>query len=207
MSDPLPIIDAEATVNVPTHQGDPGLRELLSMDLHACNGRTGVKAMFAALVYDPSFCAIAWHRLAQYLQACGWRRLAKLVWRMNTSLTSCHLHLDAHIGGGLYLPHPTGVVVGAGVMLGRFVTLYQHCTLGRNLRDAGYPRLGNGVTLYPGATIIGSVVIDDGVTVGTHSVVFKSLPAGVVVAGNPARVIRQANGSQGGEPAKKDLPA
>ena len=176
---------------------EPALRELLALDLQACNGRSGTRAMLAALVYEPGFSTVAWHRVAQRTQARGWPRLAKLLWRVNTALSSCHLHLDARLGGGLHLPHPAGIVNGAGVELGRFVTLYQHCTLGRNLRDAGYPRLGHGVTVFPGATIIGSVTLEQGVTVGAGTVVSRSLAAGVVVAGNPARIVRYPRADDG----------
>ena len=44
---------------------------------------------------------------------------------------------------------------------------------------------GGGVTVCPGVTI------GDGVTVGAGSVVTKDVPPRVVVAGNPARIIRQ----------------
>ncbi|PZP32068.1 MAG: hypothetical protein DI603_11465 [Roseateles depolymerans] len=188
------------------HDGPPPprLRELLTLDLQACNGRSGGRAMLAALVYEPGFSTVAWHRVAQRVQAAGWRRLAKLIWRFNTAWSSCHLHLDARLGGGLHLPHPAGIVVGAGVELGRFVTLYQHSTVGRNLRDPGYPRLGTGVTVFPGATVIGSLDIEAGVTIGAGTVVSRSLPAGVVVAGNPARIVRYPRPTD--TPAAGDKP-
>jgi len=42
------------------------------------------------------------------------------------------------------------------------------------------------------ATILCGVTIGEGATVGAGSVVTKDVPAGAVVAGNPARVLRQA---------------
>ncbi|HNF71189.1 MAG TPA: DapH/DapD/GlmU-related protein [Chitinophagaceae bacterium] len=54
--------------------------------------------------------------------------------------------------------------------------------------------LGGNVTILPG------VELGDGVTVGANSVVTKSFPAGVVIAGVPARIIRdlkQSNPSGG----------
>jgi maltose O-acetyltransferase len=44
--------------------------------------------------------------------------------------------------------------------------------------------LGGGVIVGPGVTI------GDGTVVGAGSVVVRSLPAGVIAAGNPARVMR-----------------
>ena len=43
-----------------------------------------------------------------------------------------------------------------------------------------------------GATILCGVCIGEGATVGAGSVVTKDVPAGAVVAGNPARVLRLA---------------
>lgn len=45
--------------------------------------------------------------------------------------------------------------------------------------------LGNGVTILPG------VVLGDNVTVGANAVVTKSFPSNVVIAGCPAKIIKQ----------------
>jgi acetyltransferase-like isoleucine patch superfamily enzyme len=43
-----------------------------------------------------------------------------------------------------------------------------------------------------GATILCGITIGEGATIGAGSVVTKDVPAGAVVAGNPARVLRMA---------------
>ena len=47
------------------------------------------------------------------------------------------------------------------------------------------------VYIGAGAIILGGVTIGSGSTVGAGSVVTKSVPERVVVAGNPAKVIRK----------------
>jgi acetyltransferase-like isoleucine patch superfamily enzyme len=51
-------------------------------------------------------------------------------------------------------------------------------------------RIGNNVWIGAGAMILPGVTIGDGTVVGAGSIVTKSLPAGVLAAGNPARVVR-----------------
>ena len=48
-----------------------------------------------------------------------------------------------------------------------------------------------GASLGSGSTILCGVTIGEGATVGAGSVVTKDVPAGAVVAGNPARIMRR----------------
>jgi maltose O-acetyltransferase len=52
-------------------------------------------------------------------------------------------------------------------------------------------KIGNNVWIGGGAIICPGVTIGDNTTIGAGSVVVKSIPANVVAAGNPCRVIRQ----------------
>jgi putative colanic acid biosynthesis acetyltransferase WcaF len=51
--------------------------------------------------------------------------------------------------------------------------------------------IGNGVWIAAGAFIGPGVTVGDNSVVGARAVVMKDVPAGVVVAGNPARVIKE----------------
>jgi maltose O-acetyltransferase len=58
-------------------------------------------------------------------------------------------------------------------------------------RELGLPiTLGDAVWLGGGVIVGPGVTIGDGTVVGAGSVVVRSLPAGVIAAGNPARVMR-----------------
>jgi acetyltransferase-like isoleucine patch superfamily enzyme len=51
-------------------------------------------------------------------------------------------------------------------------------------------RVRKGASIGSGATILCGIDIGEGAIVGAGSVVTKDVPAGTIVAGNPARVLR-----------------
>lgn len=53
--------------------------------------------------------------------------------------------------------------------------------------------VGRNCWIGAGSIIVGGVTIGDGTTIGAGSVVTRDIPAGVLAAGNPCRVIRKAD--------------
>ncbi len=89
------------------------------------------------------------------------------------------------------------ITIGDNVLIGPCTRLYTpNHSVDVDLRRAGW-ELGLPITLEDDAWLGGSVVVCPGVTVGRGSVVgagavlTKDVPPGVVVGGNPARVIRE----------------
>lgn len=103
------------------------------------------------------------------------------------------IHIDAtsKIGYGVTIPHGVGIVIGPGVCIGKNCTILQGVTIGSNLFKDRYKlaTIGDNVLIGAGAKIIGPVNIGDNVTIGANSVVTKDIPSGVVVGGNPARIL------------------
>ncbi|PFG44859.1 acetyltransferase-like isoleucine patch superfamily enzyme [Isoptericola jiangsuensis] len=92
------------------------------------------------------------------------------------------------------------VEIGDDVIFGPMVTVMD--SSGHPLRGRGEPgeaartrsapvRIGAGAWIGAGATILKGVEIGAGAVVGTQSVVHESVPAGAVVVGNPARVVKR----------------
>ncbi len=97
----------------------------------------------------------------------------------------------AQLGPGCRLAHGgNGVVIHYLARLGRNVMILQQVTIGGSGQGVNVPRIGNDVYLGTGAKILGDVEIGDSCVIGANAVVVKSVPAGSVAVGVPARVIR-----------------
>ena len=57
--------------------------------------------------------------------------------------------------------------------------------------DGNYVRIGDNVWIGGSVSIVGGVTIGDNAVVAAGSVVIRDVPAGTLVAGNPARVVRK----------------
>ena len=97
--------------------------------------------------------------------------------------------LDA--GGGLVLPHPTGIVIHPDTKIGPNCMIFQNVTLGSN-RKPGVPSIGGHVDIGPGAKILGPIKIGDHAVIGANAVVLSDVPAGAVVGGIPARILKES---------------
>jgi len=94
-----------------------------------------------------------------------------------------------------------GIKIGAGALIGSGVTIYDSDfhDLHPDRRRGGDPRmdlveLGENVFIGDGVKILKGVSIGAHSVIGAGSVVSTSIPAGVIAAGNPARVIRALDG-------------
>lgn len=58
-------------------------------------------------------------------------------------------------------------------------------------KKKGFPTIGNNVTIFPGARVVGNIHVGDNVVIGANSVVVKDVPDNSIVAGVPARVISE----------------
>ena len=104
-----------------------------------------------------------------------------------------------------------GVEIGNRVFIGPNVGIYtvNHPTDARR-REKGYEwalpvKIGNKVWIGGGVTILPGVTIGDNTVIAAGSVVTQDVPANVVAAGNPCKVIKEAEkGDRYGIIDKKD---
>lgn len=137
--------------------------------------------------------ATQWHALRLYrlstkLDAQGHNRTAGILLLLGKFISGIEIVHGASIGPGTVFVHGAGIVIGPGVVIGSNCRIFHNVTLGS--RDGvTYPRVGDDVTLYPGAVVLGAVNLGDHCVVGANAVVLHDVGPSQIVAGNPARLI------------------
>jgi len=98
----------------------------------------------------------------------------------------------ASIGEGSILAHGgSGVVIHPKARIGRNVIIHQQVTIGGTGMPGGVPVIEDDVYLGAGCKILGHLTVGHNSVVGANAVVTRSIPARCVVAGVPARIIRE----------------
>lgn len=173
--------------------------------LRRIKGWSTFRALLDALFLDAGFQAVLLYRVAHTFLHWKIPVLPAFCRRLSVALCSVDILPHARIGGGLFLPHSPGIVVGGRTVIGEDCTLLHGVTLGEaRFDELACPHLGDRVTVGAGAHILGDVVVGDEATIGAASVVLDDVPAGAVVAGAPARVVSRPQ--QGGDPMEATTP-
>ncbi len=160
-------------------------------DLRCCGAGSWV-GILAAFFWGTSFQLLLSYRLSRWLigMRLGWL-CAPLRW-LQYSLCGSEISPQALLGNSIRFPHPSGIIIGAGVVIEGDAWIFQQVTIGSHGRfeeHKAYPMIGRGVRLYSGAKVVGGVRIGAGATVGANAVVLQDVPEGVTVVGVPARIV------------------
>lgn len=156
-------------------------KQLIKKDLT----RYGEKHLAKALIKHSNFRNIFYYRLSTK------RVLKKICSLILPPVKS--IEIWGNIGGGLKLFHKMGCTILVN-QIGENCSIYQGVTLGKgNKKDSNgnnLPVLGNNVSVYTNAVVLGGIKIGDNVEIGAGSVVLEDIPANAVVVGVPAKIIK-----------------
>jgi serine O-acetyltransferase len=89
--------------------------------------------------------------------------------------------------------HGHDIVIGGEVRIGARCKILNGVTLGNRDTESPIneqPVIGDYVVIGSGAKLLGAIHIGDHVVIGANSVVLKSFPSSVVIAGVPARIVK-----------------
>jgi len=128
--------------------------------------------------------------------------LRRVIWYVACVISSAEIDMSAQIGGGLYIPHSTGIVIRGDCKIGRNATILQCVTVGRrDQEEISQAYIGDNCKIFAGAKIIGNLRIGNNVTIGANAVVLKDIPDGATAVGVPARILQaQAVAPEPGRP-------
>lgn len=122
-------------------------------------------------------------------------RLIRYWWtfsfRVWSSIAGAEIPLGAKIGGGLRIPHPSGIVIHPDAVIGSNCLIFQQVTIGTRGPDDRAPVIGADVEIGAGAKILGGVRIGDHAKIGAGAVVIRDVPQGATAVGVPARIVNR----------------
>jgi serine O-acetyltransferase len=183
----------------------PEIREILKEDVKAAYNGDPAATNFDEIVLSyPGIRAVAIQRLAHVLYEAKVPMLPRMMTEYAHEQTGIDIHPGANIGKGLFIDHGTGVVIGETAVLGDNVRIYQGVTLGAGNfpKDENgmiikgqkrHPTIGNNVTIYSGASVLGNITIGDNSVVGGNVWLTESLPPGTkITASQPKNRLKFA---------------
>lgn len=152
----------------------------------------GVGSLAACKIFiaKPEFRAIFWIRLM-----CGFskNRIVSILIRQHLiSNYSCDISPMAKFRKSLSLPHPVGIVIGIGVIVGSNVKIMQGVTIGeRSIEsnsDHSYPIIGDNVQIGANSSILGNLRIGNNSKIGAHALILKDVKDNTTIFGVQSEV-------------------
>ena len=136
------------------------------------------------IVAYPGYLAITLYRIAHIIASLGVSFVPRIITEAAHSKTGVDINPNAKIGVPFFIDHGTGVVIGETSEIGQYVKIYHGVTLGALSLKGGsklkgtkrHPTIGNYVTIYAGASILGGeTIIEDRVTIGSNVFIVNSV--------------------------------
>jgi serine O-acetyltransferase len=195
----------------------PRVRAMLGLDVQAAyDGDPAAEHTDEIVLCYPGLDAIFTHRAAHELYKLGVPVLPRVISEQAHSRTGIDVHPGAQIGESFFIDHGSATVIGETSIIGKQVKVYQGVTLGarsfpkdergRAIRGIKrHPTIGDRVTIYAGAVILGgdTVIGDDCVIAGGVFVTSSVAPGHVVQQTRPEPVLKPTGGAKVDESKRK----
>lgn len=118
--------------------------------------------------------------------------LPKIIQVLTRLVFGCYIPYTAQIGKNTVLGYGgLGIVIHARCVIGENCVIGPGVTLGGTSHNYEVPKLGNNVLVGAGAKLLGPINIGNNVVIGANAVVTKDILDNTLVAGVPARVLKE----------------
>lgn len=163
----------------------PEIKRLLDGDLQAIyDGDPAANSTLEIVLSYPGFYAISVYRISHELRSLNVPLLPRIISEHAHSLTGIDINPGATIDENFFIDHGTGIVIGETCTIGKNVKLYQGVTLGALSTRGGqklkgvnrHPSIGDNVTIYAGASVLGPVRIGSNSTLGSNVFITTDVP-------------------------------
>lgn len=167
----------------------------VSQDLSAFTNNGNLIAKIKCVLISHTFHLVLLYRIGRYFSRVPiiGSLIRVLLEYLIRVVYASDISLKSHIESGLMIVHGHDIVIGGNVRIGRQCKILNGVTLGNKDTESSInqqPTVGDNVVIGSGAKILGAIQIGDNVIIGANSVVLKSVPSNVVVAGIPAKIIK-----------------
>ena len=126
------------------------------------------------------------HRIAHQIYERGDTTSARMLSEINREITGAEIHPGVKIGQSIFIDHPTGFIAGESASIGDYFHGHGQVLLGSDGINNGvkrHPTIGNNVTIWPKANILGAIEVGDNVIVGADAMITEDVPDNSTVVG------------------------
>ena len=148
-----------------------------------------VKGLFTA----HTFYAVMLYRIGNFLYRHNIKFLPEIIKAIQLRIFACEISPYAKRGKGFRIFHSSGIVIGHNCQIGDNCTILQNVTMGQNGKvknERSMPKIGNNVSVYAGACLLGPIEIGNNVDIGANAVVTKDFGSNLVIAGVPEKILK-----------------
>lgn len=172
------------------------LKYFITRDFERINRRITCKKLLKSLAFEPGFKYVFWMRITRYAFLNHKHVLylfARTILKHYGYKYSFDISYRAQILPGFAIGHWGYIVIQASTVIGSNCFVRPGVVMGKkSVYKDGCQMIGDNVEFGAGAKCIGNLSIGNNVTIGANAVVTKDVPNNCVVAGVPAKVIRQS---------------
>jgi serine O-acetyltransferase len=170
------------------------LRGNLTADVYRVMGRSSLWGVLRMALFSRTFRSVVTMRLCQATKG---NILCRVLHYWAQGKAGLDLPWNVEVGRGLLIAHGWGLVVSAHAKIGSNVTLLHGVTIGGKeeirpdgSRSSSFPTIQDEVWMGAHSIVIGGITIGQGAIIAPGAVVTRDVPPRTIMAGVPARVIR-----------------
>lgn len=150
----------------------------------------GCKIDMKSIFFNIPLTGILLYRISRNFHIRKKNEQAMLYSNLVRMISQMEIYYTAEIGAGLKINHGFGIVIGSNCKIGRNALLYQQITIGDSnplsVQKRCRPCVGDNLTMYSGAKILGPIQIGNNVIISQNTVCFQNIEDNQILMGNGA---------------------